>query len=243
MPVFGLALVIFRMRGVPIGELHFKFVEAEVLHYREGKVNAGFDFLFNLRRSAENVRVVLGEAAHAEQAVQDAAALVAIDGAEFGETDGKIAVAVEFRFVDEDVAGTVHGLELVFGFFDFDRAEHAVLVEIGVAAGLPEVQAHDVRSVDKVVAASEKFVAQPVFDDFADEAAFGMPEDEAGAGFVLDAEEFELGAKLAMIAALGFLEAMEIFVQLFFCKEAGGINALELRIAFLAFPVGASDAH
>src|SRR5713226_7947879 len=242
-PVFGLALVIFRMRSVPIGKLDFKFVEAEVFHHRESKIDAGFDFFFDLRWSAENVRVVLREAANAEQAVQDAAAFVAIDGAELGEAHGEIAVAVELRFVDEDVAGAVHGLELVVGFLDFDRPEHAVLVEIGVAAGFPEVEPHDVRGVDEVVAAFEKFIAQPVFDNFADQAALGMPKDQARTGFVLNAEEFELGAELAMIAAFGLFEAMEVFVQLFFCEEAGGVNALELGIALLAFPVGAGDVH
>src|SRR5260370_33498677 len=46
-----------------------------------------------------------------------------------------------------------------------------------------------------------------------------------------------------MIAALGFFEAMKIFVQLLFSEEAGGVNTLELRIAFLSFPVGTRDAH
>src|SRR5467141_176084 len=169
-PVFGLALVIFRMRSVPIGELDLKFVEAKVFHYREGEIDAGFHFFFNLRGSAENVRVVLGEASNAEKAVQDSATLVAIDGAEFGEAHGKIAIAVELGFVDEDVAGTVHRLQLVIGLFYFDWAEHAVFVEIGVAAGFPEVQTHDVRRVYEIVAAGEEFVAQPVFDDFANQA-------------------------------------------------------------------------
>src|SRR5258707_3481312 len=70
-----------------------------------------------------------------------------------------------------------------------------------------------------------------------------MPKDEAGAGFVLNAEEIQLSAELAMIAALCFLQAMEVFVQLFFGEEAGGINALQLRISFLTFPVRAGDAH
>src|SRR4029077_12315110 len=107
----------------------------------------------------------------------------------------------------------------------------------------PEVETHDVWGVDKVVTAREEFGAQPVFDDFADQPALGMPKDEAGAGFVLDAKEVQLGAELAMIAALGFFEAMEIFVQLLLREEACRVNALQLRIAFLAFPVGAGDAH
>ena len=46
-----------------------------------------------------------------------------------------------------------------------------------------------------------------------------------------------------MVAALGFLEAMQIFVEFFLGVESGGVNALQLRIAFLAFPVRAGDVH
>ena len=37
-----------------------------------------------------------------------------------------------------------------------------------------------------------------------------MPENEAAAGILFDRKEIELGAELAMIAALRFLEAREI---------------------------------
>ena len=62
-----------------------------------------------------------------------------------------------------------------------------------------------------------------------------MPENEAGTGFVLNAEEVEFGAQLAMIAALGLFEAVQIFVQLFFGEEARGVNALQLRVASWPF--------
>ena len=141
------------------------------------------------------------------------------------------------------MARTVHGLELVVGLFDFDGAKHAVFEKSGVAAGLPEVEAHDVRGKDEVVAALEQFVAEPVLDDLSNEAALGMPEDEAGAGFFLNAEEVELDAELAMVAALGFFKTVQMFVQLFLREESHGVNALELGIAFLALPVGARDVH
>ena len=130
------------------------------------------------------------------------------------------------------MAGAIHGLELVVGFFDFHRAEHIVPVKIGVAAGFPKIELHDVRGVDQVVAAFQEFIAQPVFDDFADEAALGVPENQAGAGFLLNAEKVQLNAKFAVIAALGFLEAVQIFVEFLLGEKCGGINALELRIAF-----------
>src|SRR6266487_4903643 len=242
-PVFGLAGVIFRMRGVPVGELDFEFAEAKIFHDGVGEIDAGFDFRFDLRGHAENVRVVLRETADAEQAVKHAAAFIAIDGAKFGKAHGKITIAAQLRFIDEDVAGAVHGLELVVGLFDFDGAKHAVFEKSGVAAGLPEVEAHDVRGEDKVVAALEQFVAEPVLDNLSNEAALGMPEDEAGAGFFLNAEEVELDAELAMVAALGFFKTVQMFVQLFLREESHGVNALELGIAFLAFPVGAGDVH
>src|SRR5713101_1233641 len=242
-PVFGLAGVILRMRGVPVGELDFEFVEAEIFHDGVSEIDAGFDFRFDLRGHAENVRVVLRESADAEQAVKHAAAFVAIDSAEFGEAHGKITVAAQLRFVDEDVARAIHGLELVVGLFDLDGPEHAVFEKSGVAAGFPEVEAHDVRGEDEVVAALEQFIAEPVFDNLSNEAALGMPEDEAGAGFFLNAEEVEFDAELAVIAALGFFKTVQMFVQLFLREESHGVNALELGIAFLAFPVGAGDFH
>lgn len=117
------------------------------------------------------------------------------------------------------MAGAVHGLELVVGFFDFHRAKHAVFVKAGVSAGFPEVQSHDMWGVDEVVAALEKFLAEPILHNFADETAFGMPEDEARAGFFLNTEKFEFDAELPVIAPLGFLEAVEIFVELFWEKK------------------------
>jgi len=67
------------------------------------------------------------------------------------------------------------GLELVIGLFDFDRAEHAGLCIIRLAAGFPEVEAHDVRGVDRdrkprLRSSSRK----PVFDDLANQAALGI---------------------------------------------------------------------
>src|SRR5579863_3343224 len=95
LPVFGFAGVILRMCSIPIRKLDFEFVKTEIFHYGESKIDAGFHFAFDLRWCAENVRVVLRETADTQETVQDAAALVAIDSAEFGETHGKIAVTVE----------------------------------------------------------------------------------------------------------------------------------------------------
>src|SRR5579859_1359804 len=36
---------------------------------------------------------------------------------------------------------------------------------------------------------------------------------------------------------------MQIFVELFFGEEASSVNPLQLRVAFLALPIGAGNAH
>src|SRR5947207_347933 len=45
-----------------------------------------------------------------------------------------------------------------------------------------------------------------------------------------------------MVALLRFLEHREIFVELGLVLEGGAVNALKLRIVFVAFVVGARDA-
>ena len=67
------------LAGVPGGEFDFELGEAEGLEDGVGEVDAGDDFVFDLRGGAEDVGVVLGEAAHAEKAVHGAGALVAVD--------------------------------------------------------------------------------------------------------------------------------------------------------------------
>ena len=242
-PVFGLPRIILGMRRVPVRKLDFKLVETEVFHHRKCEIDARFHLRFDLRRHAEDVRVVLGKAADAQQSVEHPAALVAVDGAELGKPHGQIPIAVQPGLVNQDVARAVHGFELVIGFFHFHGAEHAVLVKSGVAAGFPQVEAHDVRRKHQVVAALEQLLAQPVFHNFSNQAALGVPENEARAGFLLDAEEVQFDAELAVIAALGFFKTVQMFVQLFLREESHGVNALELGIAFLAIPVGAGDVH
>ncbi len=79
-------------------------------------------------------------------------------------------------------------------------------VEIGVAGGLPQVEARHVRRVDQRIAALQVLVAHPVFELLADDAALGMEEDQARAGQFLNAEQVEFLAQLAVVALLGLFE-------------------------------------
>ncbi len=46
-----------------------------------------------------------------------------------------------------------------------------------------------------------------------------------------------------MIAALGFLETMQIGVQLLLFREGGSIDAREHRVVVIAAPIGARHLH
>ena len=67
--------------------------------------------MFDLLRRAEDVGVVLGEPADAEQAVQFAALLVPVDGAELREANGELFVGPRPRLIHHRVVRAVHGLE------------------------------------------------------------------------------------------------------------------------------------
>ena len=71
--------------------------------------------------------------------------------------------------------------------------------------------------------------------------ALGMPEDEAGAGELLNAEQVELLAQHAMVALGRFFKPREVGVQILLREEGGAVNALQLRIFFVAEPVGAGQ--
>ncbi len=243
LPLIGASGVGLLVVRVPGGKLDLVLVESVDAQHFEREVDAADDFVFDLLGRAEDVGVVLGEAAHAQQAVHDAGALVAIDGAELAVARGQIAVGLERVLVDEDVERTVHGLHAVFRVVQFHGGEHVLRVVAGVAGGLPEVGAGDVRREDERVAAAEILVAHPVFHLLADEAALGMPEDEAGAGELLNGEQVELLAEQAMVALLGFFELVEVVVEVFLGVERGAVDALELRVLLVAQPVGAGDVE
>ena len=102
--------------------------------------------LLDLVRPAEDVRVVLLEAAHARQTVQRARQLIAVQHAKVGEAQGQLyesnrqetvtSVAVERMLEHEAVTGAVHGLQTVLRVVALEQ-EHVVLVVIGVPADAP----------------------------------------------------------------------------------------------------------
>lgn len=79
-----------------------------------GKLQAADDFCFQGFRRAEQVGVVLGKAAHPQQAVLHTRPLVAVHRAHFGVAQRQLPVTAWLGLVNLDVKRAVHRLELVF---------------------------------------------------------------------------------------------------------------------------------
>ncbi len=79
------------------------------------EVEDGHHLVHYLVARAEHVRVVLSEAAGAQQAVHDAAHLVAVHGAELEVAQRQVAVGMQLALVQHHVARAVHGLHGVLG--------------------------------------------------------------------------------------------------------------------------------
>src|SRR5215831_12289302 len=74
-------------------DLHLHLLEAEVAVDLERELVEGHALGLDLRLGAEDVAVVLREAAHAHESVQRARRLVAVAGAEFAVAQRQVAVA------------------------------------------------------------------------------------------------------------------------------------------------------
>ena len=139
------------------------------------------DLVGDLVLAHEQVAVVHGQAADAQQAVQHARALVAVDRAELGVAQRQVAVRPQLRAVDGDVERAVHRLDQVALAVELHAAEQVVLVVREVAGRLEQLLARDVRRVDQLVAAAHVLAPDDVLDLIADHRALRVPEREARA--------------------------------------------------------------
>ena len=110
-----------------------------------------------------------------------------------------------------------------------------------MAGRFPEFGAHHVWGVNERVPALQILVAHPIFNQFANNAALRVEENQARAGEVLDAEQVQLLTQLAMIPLLGFFELVEILFQVLFVEECRAIDALEALVVLIALPIGSRD--
>ena len=95
LPLIVAAGVGFAIVRIPGRQLDLELLEAVGVQRGQREVDAADHFVFNLLRRAEDVRVVLGKAAHAQQAVHHARTLVAIDRAHLAQPHRQVAIRLQ----------------------------------------------------------------------------------------------------------------------------------------------------
>ena len=194
------------------------------------------DLVLHLSRGHEDVRIVLRKAADAEQAVQRAGHLVAVDKAQLRHAQGQVAVGVRLALVDQHAAGAVHGLDGVVLAVD-DGGIHIVLVVIPVAAAVPQLLIQDDGRGDLHIAVALVALAPVVQQGVFQHHALGQEEREART-LVGHHEQAQLLAELAVVAALGLLQTLKIGVQLLLLGEGHAVDALQGLAIGVAAPIG-----
>ncbi len=124
-----------------------------------------------------------------------------------------------------------------------DGGELGVLVVGEVAGGLVERELADVRGEDLRVALEAELLGDEVLQLLAQDGAVRGPEDEALADVLVDVEELEVLAQLAVVAELGLLHALDVLGELVLGGEGGAVDALELFVFLVAAVVGARDGE
>ena len=99
----------------------------------------------------------------------------------------------------------------------------------------------DVRRVDELVARGLVPLARVLLHDAAHERTLGVEHREAGADLLREREQVELDTELAVIALLGFFEAVQVLGERFLRLPRGAVDALEHRALLVAAPVRARD--
>ncbi len=154
----------------------------------QSQIQTTQDLVFDLVRPADDVGVVLGEAPHPHQPMQDTTSFVTVDCAQLRQTKGQFTVTARPGFVNHDVEGAIHGLDEVLLAIDIHGRVHVLPIEIQVPARLPQRCLADVRRVDDLIPSLIMLLSPKVLDDGANARCFGMPVDQACAALLVDAE-------------------------------------------------------
>ena len=163
------------MLRIPIRKLNFKFVEPKILHHRERKIHARFHFQFNLRRHAENMRVVLRKSAHAQQSMQHAAPFVAIASPVLGESQWKVAVAARPSRINLVMKRAVHRFDVVLLPFQLHWRIHTLGVIREMSAANEEILFGEVRSADALISGNLLAFFGELLDLLDHQRAVGKP--------------------------------------------------------------------
>ena len=138
---------------------------------------------------------------------------------------------------------TIHRAQHQLLVLQVHGRKHIFVVVSPMSGTHVEVNLREVWRVNMLVARAPFFFEDVILQKTANGGAFRQPEWQTGSHQIAHGEKAEFFSDAAMVAALGFFELVQIFVEFLLINEARAINPLHLRIAFLAFPIRARNAH
>jgi len=212
-------------------------VSVDLLEHLGEGVALGQDLVFG----AEDVAVVLREATHAHDAVQATRRLVAVTLAELAVAQRQVAVAFDALLEDQNVARTVHRLQGVVALFRLG-GEHVLAVLVPVPGFFPQALVDDLRAFDLQIAVVAVDLTHVLLHALPHRPALGVPEHQTRC-MLVDVEQVEFTAELAVVAFFGFLQAQQVLLQVFLAGPGGAIHALQHLVLAVATPVGAGHFH
>src|SRR3546814_9335748 len=125
----------------------------------------------------------------------------------------------------------------------FPTRRSSDLVEpLPVAGRLPEGAVNELWRLHLDVAGRLQAAVKVGLDGAVERPALGMPEHRARR-LLLQMEEVHLAAEAPVVALFSLLQHGEVGLELLLVLPAGAVDALELRVARVAAPVGAGDLH
>ena len=102
---------------------------------------------------------------------------------------------------------------------------------------LEQLRLGDVRAVDELVTGLDVLAPRVVLELAAHDAALRVENHQARTDFVGEAEQVQLGAELAVIAALRLLDELEVLVERLLRLPCGAVDALQAGVVLVAPPV------
>src|SRR5438067_2610404 len=124
-------------------------------------------------------------------------------------------------------------------FMQLHRREHGLGVVGKVTALFVKTFACDMWSADALITGGELSFFTELFQLVGDDGTARQKHWQTLADVVVENEKLKFTPKFAMVALPRFLEHREVVVEFLFCLERGAVNALELRILFVAFVISA----
>mmetsp|Transcript_63967 Transcript_63967/g.164651 ORF Transcript_63967/g.164651 Transcript_63967/m.164651 type:complete len:517 (-) Transcript_63967:590-2140(-) len=220
----------------PRAQLQGKF-EAEELVHVEDKAQGRRDLAADLVLAAEDVRVVLLEAAHTSESGERPAQLVAVQHTEGGQAQRQLSIGARLAVEDNAVPWAVHRLQEPFLALDLE-AIHVLAVVLVVPRALEELRGVDVGRDDLVKATLAVLGTHELLELVVDPRTVAGPEAGARRDLRVEEEEVLLLADAAVIALLGLLEHLLVRLEQLRRREGHAIDALQRVVLSLAQPVG-----